>query len=70
MIGTSICFLSGACLVLKSKFSASTFWKDVRDYQCTAIQVSDKQTQKNTKKQNKNKTKNKHKHKHKQTNKK
>ena len=28
---------SGASMVIREKFSASSFWKDIQDYQCTAM---------------------------------
>ncbi|XP_054421417.1 long-chain fatty acid transport protein 2 [Pteronotus mesoamericanus] len=38
LIGVHGCFLTGATLVLRSKFSASQFWDDCRKYNVTVIQ--------------------------------
>jgi acyl-CoA synthetase (AMP-forming)/AMP-acid ligase II len=37
LIGIGSAFVSGVTVVLKSKFSASSFWKDVVKYKCTAF---------------------------------
>lgn len=38
MIGVCGCILSGACMVIRPKFSASAFAADLCNYECTALQ--------------------------------
>ena len=37
-VGVSACVLSGAALVLRPKFSVSSFSRDLTEHRCTAVQ--------------------------------
>ena len=37
-VGGGVCLNTGATLVLRKKFSASMFWKEVGQYNCTVVQ--------------------------------
>ena len=38
MVGIGLSIITGCSFILRKKFSASNFWKDVSKYNCTAIQ--------------------------------
>eukprot|EP01006_Ploeotia_vitrea_P060785 TRINITY_DN76549_c0_g1_i1.p1 TRINITY_DN76549_c0_g1~~TRINITY_DN76549_c0_g1_i1.p1 ORF type:complete len:642 (+),score=362.93 TRINITY_DN76549_c0_g1_i1:49-1974(+) len=38
LIGVGLMIIAGSTMVLRRKFSASAFWKDVRRYNCTIVQ--------------------------------
>ena len=38
MIGVSLSWYSGACLVFRRKFSAKSFWSDIQENNCTVMQ--------------------------------